>query len=130
MNAMPAITKAGGSTWIENVRTRLGYFMVHRPDESSGSGDSPLLVGKDAAEALMVNIQATYDKDPSKVTYAEVAKLKCFGWLLETSSLQMLQQIGSKLVAERGADVKPAVKLRKGVSREEAQERLSNLFKR
>ena len=80
---------------------------------------------------MMAKLKGVYDKDPSKVVDSEVATLKCFGWLLEPASLQMLDQIGSKITAMKGGEAKPSIrKGKKGVSSDEAQERLANLFKR
>ena len=71
----PAVDKAGDSTFMSTVRTRLGYFLRVAAGPGSASDVPTMLVGRDAAQFKMKSIRDVLAQDKASVRIADIALL-------------------------------------------------------
>lgn len=129
----PNVKLAGDSHFMSVVRVRLGFFLSCTSADVAMGSTSPVtrLYGEKAAVNMFNDIVAKFDTDEATVSYADVAHLQCFSWLLTADQMQTLRTVATSLVTMPGAAPPLFKKQRKGgMAPDDAKELVAALFSR
>ena len=125
----PHLDKAGTSTFITTVKTRLALFLSFT-EPASSKATITTLYGRDAALKIFSKVTKGKHED---VVYLDVLTLLAFGWLLDFTKLLLVKKLCAEMSTRSLSTDGPVkarpLKMKRMVSAADSKAIVANLFK-